>query len=66
MRLSKWNETKVNTLNNEVLHVNNSLNLNFFEPLTTSPKVSAPKGPGGKSITKYEQFVKPKKLKKLL
>jgi hypothetical protein len=34
-RTSKWNEAKVNTVANEVLHVNNSLNFNFLEPIAT-------------------------------
>lgn len=61
-RSSKWNESRLNTVGNEVLHVNNSLNCNFLAPLTTNLKQSTSSSNFFKNKSKYEIIKKPTKI----
>lgn len=65
-RTSKWNETKANTVGNEVLHVNNSLNFNFLVPINTTLKQTISNLSLGKNKSKHEVIKKMKLTSKIL
>jgi hypothetical protein len=61
-RASKWKERKVSTVENEILHVNNSLNCAFLAPITTNLKQSISSSTFLKNKSKYESIKKPTKI----
>ena len=65
-RTSKWNESKANTVGNEVLHVNNSLNFNFLVPINTTLKQTLSNVSINRNKSKHEVIKKMKLTSKIL